>query len=754
MDIVVRMFEWFLYSTLAASAIIVLVLAVQALFRRRLGPRLSHGLWLLVLLRLLFPVFPDSPVSVFQLLPYASDAVRSIGYLISPEEAARSTGPSDFTLIPEVEGLTPIQRPKLQDSDIKLNLSADEYKTENSVTSPPPLVLRISSMVWAAGVLITALLFITTLLLVRARVKRLHRVIDPYVLHMLEDCRKKLGLRQKVQLYTGADERGPYTAGLLRPYIYVPESLCKNDAASELVHILLHELAHIRRKDAIWNAAGFAALALHWMNPLVWFAVNKMKADRELACDACVLEVLHDQDAVSYGYTVIGGLQQFTAKRKQPLANYFLGLHTPHQHKRRIQMIASYKKGAYQLSVSAVIIAAVLGVTTLTNASMDGTARESGGIQAPYTLAAGSSAWENWSDPSSFRVYNNLEKAVQMAEFPFQVPAALPAGYTFAEAQLTPKEFAGERRTQISIRFEKRIDNTIHGYFDLTAWSGSEIPLADALAELEKKEERLSEAKPVLSSEVVSLSGKDALKVTIQKHNSEMLTYLWQHAGVLYQLEGRESLSNSELLALIGAMKSPDDAKIQSYINPSLDYVSLYDSDDLKRNALLFGLEPKFPLLLAGKYKLASASFGGPANFSYPTESAEGISSHVLSTHYQSAAKSPNTADSKDALSFTLLQVKDHTILPKMAADGFASLWRIDGQMFKAPVTRIEVAGTEVFQTHPYKIDGELSPPEESDFISYFWKENEICYQIRFKASDLPVRELIEAVMKEKPIEL
>lgn len=73
MDIAERLFNWFVASTLMASAVAVVVLAVQHLFRRRIHARLRHALWLIVLLRLMLPVLPQSPVSLFNAVPALTD---------------------------------------------------------------------------------------------------------------------------------------------------------------------------------------------------------------------------------------------------------------------------------------------------------------------------------------------------------------------------------------------------------------------------------------------------------------------------------------------------------------------------------------------------------------------------------------------------------------------------------------------------------------------------------------------------------
>ena len=53
---------------------------------------------------------------------------------------------------------------------------------------------------------------------------------------------------------------------------------------------LLHELAHVRRlDDYLTTQIASMACALHWYNPLVWFAADQARKLQELACDDAVL---------------------------------------------------------------------------------------------------------------------------------------------------------------------------------------------------------------------------------------------------------------------------------------------------------------------------------------------------------------------------------------------------------------------------------------------------------------------------------
>lgn len=84
----------------------------------------------------------------------------------------------------------------------------------------------------------------------------------------------------------------PFVLGLIRPRIYLPAGLPEESWA----HIIRHEQTHIRRGDPLWKVLAFAALTLHWFNPLVWLAFFLAEQDMELSCDERAVKGL-DQNA-------------------------------------------------------------------------------------------------------------------------------------------------------------------------------------------------------------------------------------------------------------------------------------------------------------------------------------------------------------------------------------------------------------------------------------------------------------------------
>lgn len=81
----------------------------------------------------------------------------------------------------------------------------------------------------------------------------------------------------------------PALVGLLRPRVALPVDFEQRFAPAERELILAHEQVHRDRLDNLWNLLVCALTALHWWNPLAWWAARRVRADQELACDAAVL---------------------------------------------------------------------------------------------------------------------------------------------------------------------------------------------------------------------------------------------------------------------------------------------------------------------------------------------------------------------------------------------------------------------------------------------------------------------------------
>jgi beta-lactamase regulating signal transducer with metallopeptidase domain len=118
--------------------------------------------------------------------------------------------------------------------------------------------------------------------------RRSPRVTDGEWLSLVQRYSALLRISRPVTLVESDRVPLPVTWGFIYPTILLPAAA--RDWPEELRrHVLLHELAHIRRADALTQFGAQLAAAFFWFNPLVWLAVRGMRAEAENACDDYVL---------------------------------------------------------------------------------------------------------------------------------------------------------------------------------------------------------------------------------------------------------------------------------------------------------------------------------------------------------------------------------------------------------------------------------------------------------------------------------
>jgi len=316
----------------AASVVIILVLALQWLLGRRLQPRWRCALWLLVLLRLALPGTVASPISLFNVLK-----TPVVGL---PAQPALTAAPAS------------------NDSPVPAVAAA-------------PLALTPASRVpwlawiWLAGAGLLAACALVSQYRFRRRVGRLRPLIDEAALGLLEDCKTLMNVATPITLVETAAVKSPTLFGFVRPRLLLPQGLVATFSREELRHVFLHELAHIKRHDILTGWVALALQIMHWFNPLVWLAFHRLRADRELACDALALSRTRTGENEAYGLTIVKLLEGFDRAAWGPsLAGI---LEDKHQMKERIRMIAKFHKSDRGLALAVVLLAG-LTLVTLTDA--------------------------------------------------------------------------------------------------------------------------------------------------------------------------------------------------------------------------------------------------------------------------------------------------------------------------------------------------------------------------------------------------
>ncbi len=214
-------------SITASIAILVILLARIMLTR---APKIfSYALWSVVLFRLLCPVSLTGGFSLMSLLQASTTEAGRIEY-VSLNELHRERPASTADVSPS--DLTQATDTRVDSPDAAAAGSVD-------------VLVSVASMVWICGV--GAMLMFNLLQLIRLRGK----------------LTAAIPLRDNIYLADYIPT--PFVMGLIRPKIYLPSAMSE----AEQDYILQHEKHHIRRCDHMIKLLAFAAVCIHWFNPLV-----------------------------------------------------------------------------------------------------------------------------------------------------------------------------------------------------------------------------------------------------------------------------------------------------------------------------------------------------------------------------------------------------------------------------------------------------------------------------------------------------
>ena len=251
------------WSAATKGAALLALACVAALLLRRKSAALRHLVWTLALSGLLFlpalslllprlelPLLPAEVVVAAPTDPLPAGPGPSV---------AQTAAPLD---VPGVAAIAPAPAP-----------AAEPWHAADALC-----------LAWILGALLAFLPLPLGMLLLHRASRRARPLYGP----LIDSAVSALGLHGRVRVLATDAFAMPLATGILRPTILVPIEM-ETWPEDKRRAVLLHELAHVRRRDCLSHALGRLAVALYWWNPLAWFALARQRSERERACDDLVL---------------------------------------------------------------------------------------------------------------------------------------------------------------------------------------------------------------------------------------------------------------------------------------------------------------------------------------------------------------------------------------------------------------------------------------------------------------------------------
>jgi beta-lactamase regulating signal transducer with metallopeptidase domain len=178
--------------------------------------------------------------------------------------------------------------------------------TAEELPAPPPNALHalatLALLVWSLGSIYLAARLLHGWRRVR-RLLRQSRMLDgPRWEAELTEVARILSIARLPEIRLSPDVRSPLVAGLLSPRVVLPEALLEHSEPRQLRAILIHECAHVVRRDSWVRPLQHLATVLFWVHPLVHLLNRRLDRAREEVCDN---HVLAGVDAPAYAQTLL-----------------------------------------------------------------------------------------------------------------------------------------------------------------------------------------------------------------------------------------------------------------------------------------------------------------------------------------------------------------------------------------------------------------------------------------------------------------
>jgi beta-lactamase regulating signal transducer with metallopeptidase domain len=236
----------------------------------------------------------DAPLSVLVILVVRVTLVL-VTALVASQMLRRSSAAVQHRLwlwalvgtlaVPALWAVTPGWRMPLL--SMRVPAAVDWQPAFLAATRPASWSLLLGGL-WLAGTLACLAYLLLGVYLARRAFKNTTACQDPRWLAALALAKRGLGVTRRIELRTATEPVSPAVWSFRRVRILLPD-VTPDWSLAQRRSVLIHELAHVKRQDCIWQLLSSLVCAVWWFHPLVWYADRRLRTLGEQAADDCVL---------------------------------------------------------------------------------------------------------------------------------------------------------------------------------------------------------------------------------------------------------------------------------------------------------------------------------------------------------------------------------------------------------------------------------------------------------------------------------
>ena len=318
-NIALLWWNWMAAMFWQVGLLVILIACIDAIIKKWAWPQLRYAIWLLVILKLVLPPSISTQDSLTaKLQPIAGQIISRV-----VSESTNAAERLSTTVVPEQAAAVPLIIGPIEPLNRLPGLTTkDEVSIEASTALPMSERLTwhaYAVAIWVLGVFVLDLWLLLKLrILCKGPLNSRPGSGLPQSFHStMSRCAGQLKLRRVPNVVVTDKVVCPAVFGAFRPVLLMPEGYLSRLSRKDAEHMVLHELAHIKRGDPIIHSLCILVQILYWFNPLLWLVRRQIHHLRELCCDATVARLLRDK-TTEYRETLMDVARRFLAESVEP----------------------------------------------------------------------------------------------------------------------------------------------------------------------------------------------------------------------------------------------------------------------------------------------------------------------------------------------------------------------------------------------------------------------------------------------------
>ncbi len=448
------LFKEIFLASIIGSILFAFISCMKQLLKKLLDVTSSYRLWFLMILCLLIPFIPiNVPDFIKYNTPKASEA-------------------SVDNIVKNINAIEIVQL-------AKDNINISSYDKEIVLGDKSNFDINIYALIWLCGVMVYLIYMCTINYRIRKMIAESKQDLYSDTLKVFNKCKHKMGIKKEITIASiGAIEQ-PCIYGFFKPVVLLSNKCLGKLSLSQKEYICIHELSHYLRKDNLTNWLLIALRIVYWFNPIIGYAINRMKEDCELVCDALTLSYINYNEHQKYAMTIIDLLDS-ALKTRYVLTTVSI-INGRKRIERRINMIYDFKNSTKLKRFASCLIAFMIAGVSIT------------------TIYAFNNAESNLEDAveSNITDESNADENIQEMTFTWPVPNyktitsnyGLRSGSVYCTEEIDGKENIvyeeceiGNIKVSVPKTDQGTLDNRVafHNGIDIQAPAGEKIVASES----------------------------------------------------------------------------------------------------------------------------------------------------------------------------------------------------------------------------------------------------------------------------------